>query len=64
MPKLKRLSGQEVIRIFSLLGFDVAAQRGSQVKLRRLLPDGSRQTLTIPRHAELGKGTLKRGNGF
>ncbi len=59
MPKLKRLSGQDVIKILSSFGFAVAAQKGSHVKLVRTLPDGSKQPLTIPAHPELDKGTLK-----
>ena len=59
MPKLKRLSGQDVIKIFALFGFAVAGQKGSHVKLVRSLPDGSKQPLTIPAHPELDKGTLK-----
>jgi predicted RNA binding protein YcfA (HicA-like mRNA interferase family) len=59
MPKLRRLSGNEVIRIFASFGFEPVAQRGSHVKLRRVHADGSRQTLTIPAHAELDIGTLK-----
>ena len=59
MPKLKRLSGSEVIKIFASLGFEQVAQRGSHVKLRRVLSDGSRQTLTIPDHTELDSGTLR-----
>ena len=59
MPKLKRLSGQDVIKILALFGFVVAGQKGSHVKLARSLPDGAKQTLTIPAHAELDKGTLK-----
>jgi predicted RNA binding protein YcfA (HicA-like mRNA interferase family) len=58
MPKLKVLSGPDVIRIFSLLGFKVISQRGSHVKLRRLLTGGIQQTLTIPNHKELDRGTL------
>ena len=57
MPKPKRLSGQDVIRIFLSLGFQQVAQHGSHVKLRRILTDGARQTLTIPAHDELDKGT-------
>ncbi len=59
MPKLKTLSGGDVVKIFSLFGFEIEAQRGSHVKLRRLLPGGARQTLTIPMHDEMDKGTLK-----
>ena len=59
MPKLRVLSGKEVIRILSKFGFEVASQRGSHVKLRRILQDGTKQTLTVPLHEELDKGTLK-----
>ena len=59
MPKLKRLSGAEVIKILISLGFEQVAQRGSHVKLRRVLADGTRQTLTIPAHAELDAGTAR-----
>jgi predicted RNA binding protein YcfA (HicA-like mRNA interferase family) len=59
MPKLRILSGQEVVKIFLIFGFSVAVQRGSHIKLVRILPDGARQTLTIPNHPELDKGTIK-----
>lgn len=59
MPKLKTLSGGDVVKIISLFGFEIEAQRGSHVKLRRFLPSGTRQTLTIPMHDEMDKGTLK-----
>ncbi len=58
MPKLKRLSGEEVIRILNKFGFVVHSQRGSHVKLRRVKPSGEVQTLTIPHHRELDIGTL------
>jgi len=59
MPRLKALSGREVLKVFSKFGFKVVSQRGSHVKLRRVLSDGTKQTLTIPLHEELDKGTLK-----
>jgi len=59
MPKLRRLSGVEVIRIFEQFGFAVHSQRGSHVKLRRYGSSGNRQTLTIPYHRELDTGTLR-----
>ena len=59
MPKLKTLSGKEVIKIFHSFGFNVIAQKGSHVKLARIQKDGTRQTLTIPNHFEIDKGTLK-----
>ena len=59
MPKLRTLTGEDVIRILSQFGFEIASQRGSHSKLRRILPDGTKQILTIPRHKELDKGTLR-----
>ena len=50
MPKLKILSGKEVIKIFAIFGF-------CHVKLQRIKT--GKQTLTIPNHTELDKGTLK-----
>ena len=59
MPKLKNLSGKEVINIFISFGFGKSGQRGSHIKLARVLSGEIRQTLTIPNHTELDKGTIK-----
>jgi predicted RNA binding protein YcfA (HicA-like mRNA interferase family) len=59
MPGLRVLSGDNVVTIFLALGFAVESQRGSHVKLRRVLQDGTKQTLTVPVHDELDKGTLR-----
>jgi predicted RNA binding protein YcfA (HicA-like mRNA interferase family) len=59
MGKLRSLSGKDLLRIFSLFGFHSASQRGSHIKLRRTLPGGRRQTLTIVQHDEVDKGTLR-----
>jgi len=58
MPKLKRLSGDEVIAIFARYGFVFERQKGSHVKLRRNV-SGNNQNLTVPRHSEMDTGTLK-----
>ncbi len=57
MPKLRVLSGQDAIAIFGEFGFTVFTQKGSHVKLRRAVP-GAIQTLTVPNHRQLKKGTL------
>jgi predicted RNA binding protein YcfA (HicA-like mRNA interferase family) len=59
MPRLKRLSGAEVIAAFHRLGFATISQRGSHVKLRRIAVAGNKETLTIPLHQELDLGTLR-----
>ena len=58
MPKLKRLSGAEVINILKQFGFEVYSQRGSHVKLRRISRSG-KETLTIPNHRQLDTGTCR-----
>ena len=59
MPKLRSLSGQDVLRVLASFGFQPVSQRGSHLKLRRALTGGSRQTLTIVLHDEVDKGTLR-----
>ena len=59
MPKLKHLSGKEVIAIFEQFGFIVISQKGSHVKLRRIVSSGKKETLTVPVHKELDTGTLR-----
>jgi len=59
MPKLRTLSGRDLLRIFSAFGFQPSTPRGSHVKLRRLSPEGTKQTLTIVLHDELDRGTLR-----
>ena len=59
MPKLRRLSGPEVIKILGHFGFSVVSQGGSHVKLRRLTATGEKQTLTVPNHPQLDTGTCK-----
>lgn len=58
MPKLKNLTGGDIIKIFINLGFFIIGQRGSHVKLRRITSDNNKQTLTISNHKRLDKGTL------
>ena len=57
MPRLRRLSGAELVQIFLGFGFAVHSQRGSHMKLRRTA-DGAIQTLTIPAYREIKLGTL------
>lgn len=58
MPKLRRLSGPDVVAILKPFGFVVVAQRGSHMKLKRMGPAGD-QVLTIPAHTALDLGTLR-----
>ena len=58
MPRLRRLSFREVLRILHRFGFEVSAQRGSHAKLVRVSPSGERQILIVPLHRNLATGTL------
>ena len=58
MSKLRTLSGQDLLKVFSSFGFTSHSQRGSHVKLRRTV-QGNQQTLTVALHDEMDKGTLR-----
>ena len=58
MPRLKVLSGEDVIKILESFNFAIISQKGSHVKLRRNIKKIN-QTLTIPNHKELDNGTLR-----
>ncbi|MFA6601355.1 MAG: type II toxin-antitoxin system HicA family toxin [Candidatus Paceibacterota bacterium] len=56
--KLKALSGKDIIKILKGFGFIVHDQTGSHIKLRRVML-GMNQTLIVPNHNPIAKGTLK-----
>lgn len=59
MPKLKKLSGQETIKILcNKLGFEISGKTGSHVRLSKQTPEGKVGTV-VPMHKELKIGTLK-----
>lgn len=58
MTRLRQMSGREVLRALGSFGFQAVKIRDSHAKLRRVLPGGERQTLTIPLHKTLASGTL------
>ncbi len=58
MPRLRRLSPGEVLRILHRFGFAVSGQKGSHAKLVRISPGGERQILIVPVHGSLATGTL------
>ncbi len=59
MPKLRRLSGTDVVNILRNFGFSEFSQRGSHIKLRRITATSEKQTLTVPNHKQLDTGTCK-----
>lgn len=59
MGRLRALSGSQLLAILTSFGFSTYSTRGSHIKLRRLTPNGERQTLVLPNHPDLDKGTLQ-----
>jgi predicted RNA binding protein YcfA (HicA-like mRNA interferase family) len=60
MPgRLRWLSGRDVVSILAGFGFQVIPQRGSHARLRRVGSGGEKQTLAIPLHDDLDRGTLR-----
>ncbi len=55
---LRQLSAKQVIKILESFGFNVHDQSGSHIKMRRIFL-GVNQTLIIPNHNPIAKGTLK-----
>ena len=55
MTRLPVLSGREVVKALSRIGYYVRDQKGSHVHLRH--PE--RPPLTIPMHEEVARGTLR-----
>jgi len=57
MPKLPPISGLDLIRFLSSLGYETIRQRGSHIRLRKQTALGE-HNLTVPAHKEVAKGTL------
>ena len=56
MASLPSLSGQVVVRVFEWFCWGVARQRGSHIVMTK---EGEMATLSIPKHKEVAKGTLR-----
>jgi predicted RNA binding protein YcfA (HicA-like mRNA interferase family) len=57
-PALPVVSGQEAIRAFVALGYEIVRRRGSHVRLRHP-SDPRRKPLTVPDHRTLKPGLLR-----
>ena len=57
MPKLRRLSGKEVIVFCERYDFKISRQKGSHINLARIVSE-NKQVVTIPNHKEIDRGTL------
>lgn len=57
MGKLKRLSGEEIVKALLRMGFESVRQRGSHVVMKKITLDGA-VGCVIPMHREVATGTL------
>ena len=57
MPRLPVVSGKDLIKMMTRMGYEVVRQRGSHVRLRKTTPAGEHK-ITVPFHREIAKGTL------
>jgi len=57
-PKLKKLSGKDLVKILASFGFGLIKQKGSHMKLRRVVL-GNKETLIIQNDKVIPIGTLK-----
>ena len=58
MPKLPVLSGKDVIKVLSKIGYQHVRTSGSHAILNKQTEKG-KITIPVPLHKELAKGTLK-----
>ncbi len=59
MPKLPVISGADAIKKLEKLGYIIARQKGSHVRLHNS-SDESKKPLTVPLHSELKSGLLNK----
>jgi predicted RNA binding protein YcfA (HicA-like mRNA interferase family) len=57
MATLPVLSGREVVRVFTALGWQVVRQSSSHIIMTKA---GETATLSVPDHKEVARGTLRR----
>lgn len=56
MARIPVLSGEEVVRVFVRLGWEFVRQVESHMIL---VKDGEMTSLSVPKHREISKGTLR-----
>lgn len=60
MPKLPVLSGKKFVKIAcNKYGFETVGQKGSHLKIRKIIPGVGTVTIPVPQDRELAKGTLR-----
>jgi predicted RNA binding protein YcfA (HicA-like mRNA interferase family) len=58
LSKLPVVSGREIIRILTKIGFEIVGRKGSHVRLKRRR-NKELLIVVVPMHRELARGTLR-----
>ncbi|OHA89913.1 MAG: hypothetical protein A2832_02145 [Candidatus Zambryskibacteria bacterium RIFCSPHIGHO2_01_FULL_44_22b] len=58
MPKLRVVSGRQLVKFFEKQGFELEYGKGSHCKMIKFVGEQI-QELAIPLHKEIARGTLK-----
>jgi predicted RNA binding protein YcfA (HicA-like mRNA interferase family) len=58
LSKLPVVSGREIVRVLTKIGFAMAGRKGSHVRLKRRRGEEV-LIVIVPMHRELARGTLK-----
>ena len=53
----KLYSARQILQSLKVLGFKIISQKGSHIKLRGII-EGKMQTVIVPNHKEIAKGTF------
>jgi len=61
MPKLPQVSAKNLIKALRKIGFEKVSQKGSHIKLQKVTSSGKTQTVIVPNHKVIKKGTLRNG---
>ena len=59
-PKLPIISAKESIRCFKKLGYVIARQKGSHIRMKHFSSPADKKPLTIPNHKVIGRGLLRK----
>jgi predicted RNA binding protein YcfA (HicA-like mRNA interferase family) len=57
LPRMPVVSGKDLIKLMTGMGYEILRQRGSHVRLRKRTPAGE-HNITVPVHDEIARGTL------
>ncbi len=60
MAKLPQVSGKDLVKAYKKEGWIEISQKGSHVKLAKMLKPMGKATVIIPQHKVIKKGTLLR----